>query len=266
MKVPYNLSAVLAVLMVLQSTLGRVCPGQYRAAQWIRLTWFGNDWLTLAVVVPLLAASLLLSRRGSVRGLLLWLGTLGYGAYNYAYYMLGAALNAFFPLYVAALLVSVATLILALSQIEVAQVAERFRPKTPVRLVGGYLVFVASGLSLIWLATWAAYVFAGRPTPVEPEAFKLVAALDTAIMVPALALGGILLWRRNAWGYVVAAIAGVQGSLYLLVLSINSAVEVLRGLAEGPGELPLWGTLAATTTAVTLMLLANARGGWERRY
>jgi hypothetical protein len=198
--------------------------------------------------------------------LLLWLGTLGYGAYNYAYYMLGAALNAFFPLYVAALLVSVATLILALSRIEVARVAERFRPKTPVRLVGGYLVFVASGLSLIWLATWAAYVFAGRPTPVEPEAFKLVAALDTAIMVPALALGGILLWRRNAWGYVVAAIAGVQGSLYLLVLSINSALEVLRGLAEGPGELPLWGTLAATTTAVTLVLLANARGGWGRRY
>ena len=43
MKVPYILSAVLAVLMVLQSTLGRVCPGLYRDAQWIRLTWFGND-------------------------------------------------------------------------------------------------------------------------------------------------------------------------------------------------------------------------------
>ncbi len=265
MKVPYILSAVLAVLMVAQSVLGRVYPGQYRDAQWIRLTWFGNDWLTLAVAVPLLVASLLLSRRGSVRGLLLWLGTLGYGAYNYAYYMLGAALNAFFPLYVVALLVSVATLILALSRIEVAQVAACFRPKTPVRVVGGYLVFVASGLSLVWMGTWAAYIFAGRPTPVEPEAFKLVAALDTAVMVPALALGGILLWRRNAWGYVVAAIASVQGSLYLLVLSINSAVEILRGLAEAPGELPLWGTLAATTAAVTLLLMVNARGGWGRR-
>jgi hypothetical protein len=155
----------------------------------------------------------------------------------------------------------VASLVLALLRTEVARVAERFRPKTPVRLVGGYLLFVASGLSLIWMATWAAYVFAGRPTPVEPEAFKLVAVLDTAIMVPALALGGIMLWRRNTWGYVVAAIAGVQSSLYLLVLSINSAVEILRGLAEAPGELPLWGTLAATTATVTLVLLANARGG-----
>jgi hypothetical protein len=79
-------------------------------------------------------------------------------------------------------------------------------------------------------------------------------------MVPALALGGVLLWRRNAWGYIVAAIAGIQGSLYLLVLSINSAVEILRGLAEAPGELPLWGTLAVSTTAVTFLLLANVRG------
>ncbi|ERR687885_1583976 len=95
MKMPYILSTVLAVLMVMQSVLGRVFPGQYRDAQWIRLTWIGNDWVTLAVAVPLLVASLLLVRRGSVRGLLLWLGALGYGAYNYAYYMLGAALNAF---------------------------------------------------------------------------------------------------------------------------------------------------------------------------
>src|SRR5215207_1697837 len=234
MKVQYILSAVLAVL-------------------------------TVVLAVPLLVASLLLARRGSVRGLLLWLGMLGYGAYNYAYYMLGAALNAFFPLYIAALLLSVVTLILALLRIEVAEIAASFRPKTPVRIVGGYLVFVAVGLTFVWMVMWAAYIFAGQPTPIEPEAFKLVAALDITIMVPGLALGGVLLWRRNAWGYIVAAIAGIQGSLYLLVLSINSADEILRGLAEAPGELPLWGTLAVTTTAVTFLLLANVRDRWEQR-
>jgi hypothetical protein len=106
---------------------------------------------------------------------------------------------------------------------------------------------------------WAAYIFAGQPTPIEPEAFRLVAALDITIMVPALASGGVLLWQRNAWGYIVAAIAGVQGSLYLLVLSINSAVAILRGLAEAPGELLQWGPLTIITTAVTALLLANVR-------
>jgi len=259
MKVLHILSAALAALMIVQSVLGLVFPGQYRDVEWIRATWFGNDWVTLVVGAPLLGASLLLARRGSIRGLLLWLGMLGYGAYNYAYYMLGAALNAFFPLYVVALVLSVVTLILALSRIDVAGVAAHFRANTPVRIVGGYLVFVAVGLTFVWMVMWAAYVFAGRPTPVETEAFKLVAALDTTIMVPALAFGGVLLWRRNAWGYIVAAIAGIQGSLYLLVLSINSVVLIIRGLAEAPGELPQWGILAVTTTAATVLLLVNVR-------
>ncbi len=184
---------------------------------------------------------------------------LGYGAYNYAYYMLGAALNAFFPLYIVLPLLSVVTLILVLSQIDVADAATSFRAETPVRIVGGYLVFVAVGLTFVWMVMWAAYVFADQPTPVEPEAFKLVAALDITIMVPALAFGGVLLWRRNAWGYIVAAIAGIQASLYLLVLSINTAVAVHRGFAEAT-DLPVWGTLAVTTTAVTVLLPANVRG------
>ena len=265
MKVPYALSAALAALMVAQSVLGRVFPGQYRDAEWIRATWFGNDWVTLVVGAPLLVASVLLARRGSIRGLLLWLGMLGYGAYNYAYYMLGAALNAFFPLYVVPLVLSVVTLILALSRIDVAEAAASFRPKTPARIVGGYLVFVAAGLTSVWMAMWAAYVFAGRPTPTEPEAFRLVAALDLTIMAPALASGGVLLWRRNAWGYIVAAIAGIQGFLYLLVLSTNSVVLIIRGLAEATGELFQWGPLTVTTTAATALLLASVRGRRERR-
>jgi hypothetical protein len=112
---------------------------------------------------------------------------------------------------------------------------------------------------------WAAHIFAGQPTPIEPEAFKLVASLDITIMVTALALGGILLWRGIAWGYVIAAIAGVQGSLYLLVLSINSYVAFFRGLSEAPGQLLVWGTLAAATTAATVLLLANVRGGLLQR-
>lgn len=257
-KVPCRLSAVLAALMVAQSLLGLYFPGQYRDAAWIRATWFGNDWITLTVGAPLLVVSLLLARRGSLRGLLLWLGMLGYGAYNYAYYLLGAALNAFFPLYVVAVVLSVVALILTLSRTDVALAAARFRPETPLRMIGGYFAFVAMGLTCVWTGMWAAYVFAGRPTPVEPEAFKLVAALDLALMVPALAVGGVLLWRRNAWGYVIAAIAGVQGALYLCVLSVNSAVAIHRNLVEAPGELPVWGTLAIATTTATVLLLASA--------
>jgi len=253
----HTLTAALAALMVVQSMLGLLFQGEYRDAEWIKATWFGNDWVTLVVAGPLMVIALLATRRGSVKGMLLWLGLLGYAAYNYAYYLLGAALNAFFLLYVVALVVSVVTLIVALSRLDVADVAASFGPTTPVRIIGGYLAFVGFGLAAVWITMWAAYAFAGRPTPVEPEAFRLAAALDLSLMVTALTFGGVLLWRRSSWGYVVAAIAGIQGSLYLVVLSVNSIVAVHRGLARAPGELPLWGTLAVFTTAVTLLLLTN---------
>ena len=254
---PLSLSIVLAALMATQAVLGLAFPDQYRDADWIRATWFGNDWVTLGLAAPLLVIALVPAARGSSRGILLWLGVLGYGVYNYAFYLFGAALNVFFPLYVACLLLSGTILILALPRLQVADIAARFKASTPVRWIGGYLTFVAVGLSAVWIAMWAAYVFAGVPTPVEPEAFKLVAALDISVMAPALTCGGILLWRRRPWGYVIAAIAGIQGTLYLTVLSVNAVVGILRGYEEAPGQLPIWGSLALATAAAAVTLLLN---------
>jgi hypothetical protein len=254
-----RLTTALLVVMSSQALMGLLFQTAYRDVDWIRATWFGNDWVTLVVAVPLLIHGLVRAASGSTRGLVLWLGLIGYAVYNYAFYLFGAALNAFFLLYVVTLVVAVVLLILALAHINATRVADSFHPSTPVRLIGGAQVFVGIALASVWIATWAAYVFAGRPTPVVPEAFRLVAALDLVLMVPALTSGGILLWRRMPWGFVMAAIASIQGTLYLFVLSINSVVAIQRGLAPPPGELPIWGPLTVFMTIVTLVLLAGIR-------
>jgi hypothetical protein len=89
------------------------------------------------------------------------------------------------------------------------------------------------------------------------------------MMVPALVAGGVLLWRRQSWGVVVSVVAGTQASMYLLVLSVNAGVAVSRGLADPPGELPVWGTLMVLTTMATLVLLMHTGRpgrpiGWRR--
>lgn len=250
---PFALSMLVAVLMGAQAVLGMAFPAAYRDVEWIRATWFGNDRVTLLVAVPLLVAALVLARRGSVRGTLLWLGLLGYTGYNYAFYLFGAALNAFFPLYAALVVMSVAALVLALSRLEVDALAVR----GPARAVGGYLAVVGIGLAAVWLVTWAGYAFTGRPTPVEPEVWRLVAALDLTVMSTALTIGGVLLWRRRPWGRVVAVLASVQAALYLLVLSVNSLVAIGRGDAAAPGELPLWGPLAVATAGAAALLVSG---------
>lgn len=258
---PLSLSIVLAALMATQAVLGLAFPGQYRDAEWIRATWFGNDWVTLGLAAPLLVIALVPAARGSTKGTLLWLGVLGYGIYNYAFYLFGAALNVFLPLYIGCLLLSATALIVALTRLRVPVL--RFREGLPAKVVGGYLIVVAVGLTAVWMGMWAAYVFADVPTPVEPEVFKLVAALDISLMAPVLVWGGVLLWRRRPWGVVIAAIGSIQGALYLTVLSVNSIVGILRGYEEAPGQLPVWGTLAIMTAAaaVALLLHAESSGG-----
>jgi hypothetical protein len=253
------MTAGLLAVMLAQSSLGLLFPDRYRDVPWIKATWFGNDWITLVAAVPLLAIAVVYAQRGSIRALLGWAGLLGYAAYNYSYYLMGAALNEFFPLYVAAVLLSSMTLIVLLSAIDVDAIAAGFERRTPARGIAAYLVFVGIGLSVVWLGMWAAYVFAGRPTPVEPEAFRLVAALDLSIMVPLLVSGGVLLWRQRPWGYLLAAIASIQSALYLLVLSLNSFIAIRRGLVDAPGELPVWGTLMVLTASAAAVLLRSVR-------
>lgn len=257
---PRRLSVALVVVMVVQSLLGLALRAQYRDVAWIAATWWGNDWITLALAAPLLVVALVLSSHGSVRGILLWAGMLAYGVYNYAFYLLGAELNVFFALYVAGVTLAAISLITLLAGLNAGEIAACFGPRTPARAVGAYLMFTAAGLAAVWLVTWAAYAFAGRPTPVDPEAFKVVAALDLVLMVPTLAIGGYLLFRRAAWGFPLAALAGVQATLYLLVLSVNSFVAIAWGLAEAPGEIPIWGTLLLGTSVATAVLFAHAGG------
>ncbi len=243
--------------MLTQSAAGLLLADRYRDVEWIRMTWRGNDWVTLVLAVPLLLVARTAASGGSARGQLFLSGILAYAAYNYAYYLFGAALNVFFPLYVIAVVFSAIALISSLDGLDVTGLARSVRPDAPVRTVGAYFVLVGVSLAAVWLAMWGAYVFAGRPTPIEPEAFKLVAALDLVIMVPLLTVGGVWLSRREPWGYVVASIAAVQASLYLLVLAVNSMLFLSLGLAEPPGELPIWGTLALVTSVMTLVLFSR---------
>jgi hypothetical protein len=250
------LADALAALMALQSALGLVLPGQYRDVDWIRAAWFGNDGVTLLVAVPLLLIARAATGSGSIHARLGVLGVAAYAAYNYAFYLFGAALNSFFPLYVLSFVLSAALLSVGLVE-EAPRLVAASCPAIRARIVGAFFMFVAIVLATVWLGIWGAHVFFGVPTPVPPDVFRLVAALDLSLLVPALLIGGALLWLRAPWGPTVGVIAGMQATLYLFVLTVNSMVAVRRGLVEWPGELLMWSVLFLAMAAATLFLAAG---------
>ena len=109
-----RLTAVLTGLMAVQAVLGLAVPRLYRDIGWVRAAWTGNDAVTLVVAVPLLVGVLVAVRRGSGRAVLVRAGLLAYAAYDYAFYLLRAELNALFPMYAVLAVLAVTTLVVVL--------------------------------------------------------------------------------------------------------------------------------------------------------
>jgi hypothetical protein len=252
-----RLIRTLAGLVTVQAVTGLLWSGAYRDSPLIQAAWLGNDLVTLVVAVPLLLVGLVLANRGETSGRLLVAGVLSYVVYNSAFYLLGATLNIFFPLYAVIFLIAILALLSMRRILDSDKVARAFPSDTPGRLLGAELFLIGVGLGGTWLAMWAAHVFRGVPTPVQPDIFRLVAALDLTCVVPALTVGGALLWRRKARGYVIAPIGSVFAALYLLVLSAGSAVAIGRGQVAAPGELPIWLGLFLLMAGIVGTLFAN---------
>lgn len=259
-----RLSWVIAGLMTAQALVGLLYPSVYRDVAWIVAAWFGCDVVTLLGGVPLVVAGLLGMRRGSARAELVWFAGLAYGVYNYGYFALGAHLNPLFPVFILLFVACTWTLILALASADAERIGAHFGAKVPVRTVAGYMAFTGIGLGIAWLAQWAAYVFAGTVPSVGEGPFRLVAVMDLSFMVPTMLVGCVLLWRRNAWGFIIAIMSITQGATYTAGLTVASVAGGLRGVEGVMEQAPVWGAWTVVGAAAAIALLARMEAGTRR--
>jgi hypothetical protein len=201
------------------STAGILLPG-FRA----------HDAFNLAVALPVLLAMVWLAHRGALIGLLLWPGVLFYVLYTYTLYLVGAPFGPLFLAYVLLVVLSGYALIGVVASLDSMAIRARLAGAVPARTAGGILVAFA----LITLAQDGAGAIAtvlGGGSSSEPLA-RHVWTADLAIEVPALLIGGALLWRRFALGYVAGAGLLLQFGLTPVALAIIIAVQPwLTGLS-----------------------------------
>ena len=255
------LSILIAIFATIASAGGLLLDGLYRDNAFVTTTWLGNDAITLFLAVPILIAAMIFSNRGSLKAQLIWMGALDYMLYNYAFYLFGAAFNWFFLLYATLLALSIFALIFGLIKLDVNGISQQFRKDAPVKWIGGYFIFVASGLGLVYLIQSIGFIatdnvpaivtMSGHPT-------NVVFALDLTLLIPWLILGALWLMKRQPWGYVIAGILNVKGPLYTLVLAVNSILVVNAGIAQ-TSELPLWGTLTVLGLIASVLFYVNMR-------
>src|SRR5918994_5696220 len=227
------LTALIIALMIAASVLGIVVDGLYREGPWAREAFRGGDVVTLVLVAPVLTGALLLVRRGSVRATIVWIGGLAYALYNYAYYVFGAAFNDAFLIHITIFSSSIFALVVAVSSLDIAAMAEPLRRPRLARWIGGFLTLVGVGQGGLWIFVIMRYAVTGEvlaDIPVRGQ--HVVFALDLSLLVPALVVSGVLLWRQTPIGYVAAGIVSAVGALILLNLLVAAAVQADAGVAR----------------------------------
>lgn len=191
---------------------------------------------------------MVLARRGSLIGLLLWPGAVFYALYIYAVYLVAAPLGLLLFAYVALVVVSALLLIGIVASMDVGEIRHRLAT-SGVRLVGGALV-------LIGLAAYAgltATAFGEFGSPADDAVFRPQWVVDCALGTPPLLVGGLLAWLRKPLGYAIAPgmlfVSGLGGLAFAAAASLDSL------LSGGPIELAVV-AVHVTISATSFWLLA----------
>lgn len=256
----YSLSGVLAALLIVSSLVGLLygSRGLYEPYPAALAGLVGQDAITLAVGLPLLVVSVWLTHRGSARGLLLWAGVLFYFAYSYYFYVIGG-FNALFLIYIAIVSTSLYGLLSLLFALDPEEIKARFGVKTPTRLVGGFFI----GYSLLFAFMWIGMSLASAATGTRPDGvLHSVVAIDLAVLLPLLIFGGLWLWRRSGWGYVLGALLLVKMATTGFTLAFNTALGWAWSGVRDPLDTYLF-VLFAIMTIGALSLLVPYLGSLD---
>ncbi len=154
---------------------------------------------------------------------------------------------------------SIFALIFGLSNLDIQGISQLAGQRMPVKWIGGYFLFVAFGLSAVYISQSIGFIFTSQvPSIVTASGHptNLVFALDLTLLVPWLVLGALWLIKRQPWGFVIAGILSVKGPLYTLILTVNTLLTMQAGMGTG-AELPLWITLTVLGSIASVLLYRN---------
>jgi hypothetical protein len=103
-----------------------------------------------------------------------------------------------------------------------------------------------------------AYDTGRLPVALERSATPELAALQLGLVVPLHILGGVWLWRRQAWGYALALALGLAGAMTFLSLTVGQVLLRVSFGADNVGGLVLASAPALVASTLSFVALGRA--------
>lgn len=218
----------------------------------------GNDIVTLLLAIPLLAYSIRLYWRGSMRGTLLLLGTLVYFLYLYATYALGIAFNQLFLVYIALYSASLFAFLLLFTSIDRQSLVEHLAPDLPRRGIATFMFVSGLATTIIWLQPLVGDLLRNQmPAQIGNYTTKITDALDLGIITPVSFIAGVLILRRNPVGYLVTCSLLVLEMMLTPLIISGTISQLLAGITFTPAEIigPIVGFTVLGLFALWVMVI-----------
>jgi hypothetical protein len=201
----------------------------------------GVDVVTLFLVIPLMAVSAWLHRRGSLRGTLVLAGTLLWFTYAGISYVAAVAYNELFLVYVALFGTSFYAALLAFASVDRDELARRIGPDVPRRGPAAFLFAIGTFTLGIWLMTPLEGLLRGEPpSDLDSYTSMFTNGFDIAVIVPATFVAGALMLRRDPLGYAfgipLVLFAGLLAPMVaaMTVFQVQAGVDFTTGAVVGP--------------------------------
>ncbi len=250
-------SVLIGALVLLSSLLGIFDPVTYaqESANWA-MQAVGQDIGNLLAVPVLLVSTYFLTKK-SVAAWLVWLGTLLYFIYAFLIYAFFVHFNYLFLVYVAILGLSAYSVIVGLLGQDLAILAKsvvgkRFRGASVLLMLTGGL------FALLWLSEIIPALISGDlPKSIATAGLWVnpIQVIDLSLVLSAMILIGVLLWRKKTLGYVFAAPWLVFSVLMGSSIVATLFLDLRTGNAEAVVPLAMVGLLVVASVIVVYCYL-----------
>lgn len=199
------LSDALAAAAALSGVLTYIFGGELTGTPVMNGSARGTALVLAVLAVPTLLIASRLARAGSIRAVLVWLGTAMYMAYNALLLVLGTPLNRFFLSYVVTLALALTVTIGVAVTAPPSRVARHCRPSLPHKAFAIYLWVVVALNTFAWLGRIIPATIDDPAALLDGTGITMIPTYlqDLAIWLPLYAVAAAWLWWRLPWGYLL---------------------------------------------------------------
>jgi hypothetical protein len=215
-----------------------------------------QDYVTFFFAIPFLIIGIITALRGSIKGRFLFAGVLLYMLVTYLFYLTMGMYNLLFLAYVVLLGTSFFAFVLTMRSFKINDLPASFKHTLPAGKLGGFLIFNALCIALLWLSIIVPPLINRSVIPLQVEHYTtlIVQGLDLAILLPAAFISGLLLIRKVAFGYLLASVYFVFLSFIMTALSAKVIAMATLGYNVIPVIyiIPTFNLLSIISTVVIL--------------